>query len=171
MRGRRGTGGRGAGRGAPGAGRGGGGRGGGGWVPGWRGRVGWFRGDPREGGGRGLHTGMPSFRAACVGDSGGRGVTSSGAARELEVEQAYVSRLYGHLDAARERTSAALSEVRRAPMVPTPGGRSEREAFEVLHSQRLDRLNAVEDRLCFGRLDLRAGERRYVGRLGISDEA
>jgi DNA helicase IV len=32
-------------------------------------------------------------------------------------------------------------------------------------------LESVEERLCFGRLDLEGGERRYIGRTGISDEA
>ena len=55
-----------------------------------------------------------------------------------------------------------------------PGGthqnRSERDAFASLHEHRLAQLEAVEDRLAFGRLDLRDGARRYIGRLGLSDD-
>ncbi len=40
-----------------------------------------------------------------------------------------------------------------------------------LYGQRVRTLIDVENRLCFGRLDLATGERRYVGRIGMSDEA
>ncbi len=59
--------------------------------------------------------------------------------------------------------------MRRSPVVPTPSGRAERDAFDAWHSERLAHLRSVEDRLCFGRLDLLGGGRRYVGRLGLSD--
>jgi DNA helicase IV len=71
----------------------------------------------------------------------------------------------------RARAEQALQEVRRAPVVPTPAGRAERDAFDAWHSERLARLSSVEDRLAFGRLDLADGARRYVGRLGLSDDA
>jgi DNA helicase IV len=90
---------------------------------------------------------------------------------ELDIEQAYLTRLYQQLDALRERAARALEEVRRAPLVPTPSGRAERDAFDAWHSERIERLGAVEDRLAFGRLDLVGGERRYVGRLGLSDDS
>lgn len=81
-----------------------------------------------------------------------------------------MDRLYDHLDALRERTARSLEQVRRAPVVPTPGGRAERDAFDALHTERLRQLSAVEDRLAFGRLDLVTGESRYVGRIGLSDD-
>jgi DNA helicase IV len=90
--------------------------------------------------------------------------------REIASEQAYLTRLYAQLDLLRERTTAALAQVRRAPVVPTPGGRTERDAFDAMHSQRLARLASVEERLAFGRLDLVDGVRRYVGRIGLSDD-
>ncbi|WP_233149931.1 ATP-binding domain-containing protein [Kineosporia sp. A_224] len=90
--------------------------------------------------------------------------------REATREQAYVDRLYDHLDGLRERTARSLEQVRRAPVVPTPGGRAERDAFDALHTERLRQLGAVEERLAFGRLDLRTGESRYVGRIGLSDD-
>jgi DNA helicase IV len=71
----------------------------------------------------------------------------------------------------RARAAAALEEVRRAPVVPTPAGRAERDAFDAWHSERLARLASVEDRLVFGRLDLADDGRRYIGRLGLSDDA
>ena len=102
---------------------------------------------------------------------GGATLTTEDLQHELDVEQAYVSGLYAQLDVLRARAAAALDEVRRAPVVPTPAGRAERDAFDAWHSERIARLAAVEDRLAFGRLDLGDGGRRYVGRLGLSDDA
>lgn len=100
-----------------------------------------------------------------------RSLSTSTLRQELDAEQAYLSRLYDHLDTLRRRAAQALEDVRRAPLVPTPAGRAERDAFDAWHSERIERLAAVEDRLAFGRLDLADGERRYVGRLGLSDDA
>ena len=46
---------------------------------------------------------------------------------------------------------------------------SERDSAAAEWSRRLGQLDAAENGLCFGRLDLSDGERRYVGRLGIVD--
>ena len=89
---------------------------------------------------------------------------------EVVLEQSYVDRLYERLDALRARTAAELAGVRRAGPVGTHQNRSERDSFASLHEQRLAQLEAVEDRLAFGRVDLRGGVRRYIGRLGLSDE-
>ena len=90
---------------------------------------------------------------------------------EIAAEQAYVDILYARLDALRERAARQLTEVRRSGAVGTPQARSERDAFATLYENRLAQLRAVEDRLCFGRLDLSDGARRYVGRIGLSDDA
>ena len=89
---------------------------------------------------------------------------------EVRREQAYVDVLYARLDLLRARTAAELAEVRRVGPSGTPQNRSERDAFATLHEQRLAQLEAVEDRLAFGRLDLQGGDRRYIGRLGLSDD-
>ena len=60
--------------------------------------------------------------------------------------------------------------MRRTAPSGTHQNRSERDAFATLHEDRLAQLMAVEDRLAFGRLDLTSGARRYVGRLGLSDD-
>jgi DNA helicase IV len=91
-------------------------------------------------------------------------------ADEVVLEQAYVDRLYARLDALRARTAAELAGVRRSVPVGTHQNRSERDSFASMHEQRLAQLEAVEDRLAFGRVDLREGIRRYIGRLGLSDE-
>jgi DNA helicase IV len=97
-------------------------------------------------------------------------VSPADAGSEIAAEQSYVTRLYAQLDALRARTSKSLEDLRRSPIVPTPAGRAERDAFDALHSERLHQLAAVEDRLCFGRLDLVGGVRRYIGRTGLSDD-
>ena len=89
---------------------------------------------------------------------------------ERKIEQQHLDLLYGRLDELRERSERALESVRRAPTTGTPAARTERDAFVALHAARLAQLRSVEDRLCFGRLDLIDGDRRYVGRLGLSDE-
>ncbi|RJO69361.1 helicase [Nocardia panacis] len=64
----------------------------------------------------------------------------------------------------------------------TPQARSERESFTQLYSEDLSKYDAAEHGLCFGRIDLAeadadgdeqadTGGTRYVGRLGILDEA
>ncbi len=88
---------------------------------------------------------------------------------EVRREQSYVDSLYARLDQLRARTAEDLAAVRRAGPSGTPQNRSERDAFATLHEHRLAQLEAVEDRLAFGRMDLTSGERRYIGRIGLSD--
>lgn len=119
---------------------------------------------------------------------------------ERELEQSYVSALYRQLDAVREAAEESLRRARSTPSAGTPAARSERDAFVALHAARVSALRGVEDRLCFGRLDVspdepapdqaaagRTGrpseaaapqratpgpiERRYIGRIGLADEA
>lgn len=91
-------------------------------------------------------------------------------AAAMDREQGHVDRVYARLDALREQTRQRLDRVRRAGGGGTHQNRSERDAFAALYADRLAQLDAVEERLVFGRLDLEAGDRRYVGRLGISDD-
>jgi len=88
---------------------------------------------------------------------------------QLDQEQAHVTAVYTRLDELRAHTRRRLAEVRRTGAVGTHQNRSERDAFATLYEDRLAQLGSVEDRLVFGRLDLRDGQRRYVGRIGISD--
>ncbi|MDQ1731238.1 MAG: hypothetical protein QOK10_1397 [Pseudonocardiales bacterium] len=91
-------------------------------------------------------------------------------AAEISIEQKRLDTFYGRLDEVTAETAAALEGVRRAPTAGTPAAMSERDAFATLHADHLAQLNAVGDRLCFGRLDLAGGELRYVGRIGLRDE-
>lgn len=89
--------------------------------------------------------------------------------RGLAAEQQVVDVLYDRLDALRDEAVSRLAAVRRSGPSGSPQNRSERDAFATLYEDRIAQLDAVEDRLCFGRLDMATGERRYVGRIGLSD--
>ncbi|MFC9788898.1 HelD family protein [Rhodococcus sp. NPDC127528] len=94
---------------------------------------------------------------------------------ERDREQQYVSMLYDRLDALREYASTRLSKV-LLQTGGTPQARSERESFTQMYTEDIAKYDAAENGLCFGRIDLDAeadGEdtRRYIGRVGILDEA
>ncbi|MGC5616132.1 HelD family protein [Georgenia sp. Z1491] len=88
---------------------------------------------------------------------------------ELPREQARVDTVYARLDELRAQYRERLADVRRGGSVGTHQMRSERDAFAAHYSQAVARLDQVEERLVFGRLDLREGPPRYVGRIGIQD--
>jgi DNA helicase IV len=89
---------------------------------------------------------------------------------ELAREQEYVSMLYGRLDELRQRAGGRLARVLRQTG-GTPQARTERDAFSTLYSRQLAQFDAAEHGLCFGRLELMAGERRYIGRLGLHGDS
>ncbi|WP_214414643.1 HelD family protein [Sphaerisporangium fuscum] len=96
----------------------------------------------------------------------------AGATRQLELakEQQYVGRLYERLDLLRARTQKQLDGVLAQGGGGTHQNRSERDSFAAMYSERLARLWAVENGLCFGRLDLAGEKPLYIGRLGLSDD-
>lgn len=89
---------------------------------------------------------------------------------ELSCEREYVAGLYARLDELREEKVRQLAQVRKNNAVGSHQNRSERDAFATLYENRLAQLNAVDDRLVFGRLDLDFGEQRYIGRIGLSTD-
>ncbi|MGP3969589.1 HelD family protein [Streptomyces sp. 6N223] len=96
-------------------------------------------------------------------------MSSGGIDSEQNGEQQYLTRLYERLDQLREETRSRLDEV-LLRTGPGHQGLAERDVAASELAQRLARLDAVENGLCFGRLDLRDGERRHIGRIGIQDE-
>ncbi|MEN3613690.1 AAA family ATPase [Plantactinospora sp. ZYX-F-223] len=76
--------------------------------------------------------------------------------------------LYGRLDQLRTQATRRLRTALR-----NAGGtqqeRSQRDGTVRMYAEQIDRLGAVEQGLCFGRLDLDDGTRRYIGRIGIFD--
>ncbi|MFE8887362.1 HelD family protein [Pseudarthrobacter enclensis] len=89
---------------------------------------------------------------------------------ELAHEREYVAGLYARLEELREEKRRQLAQVRRAGAVGTMQNVSERDAFAALYEDRLAQLDAVDDRLVFGRLDLDSGDAQYIGRIGLTTE-
>jgi len=84
-------------------------------------------------------------------------------------EQAYISLLYRRLDESREQASARVAALLQSRS-STHQGRTERDAAHAMQAEKLARLNAAENGLCFGRLDLHGqDEPLYIGRLGLFD--
>ena len=92
------------------------------------------------------------------------------ARNELEHERRYVAGLYQRLDELRAEKQRQLDQVRRTVSSGSHQNRSERDAFATMYEDRLAQLNAVDDRLVFGRLDLDSSEDLYIGRIGLSTE-
>ena len=88
---------------------------------------------------------------------------------ELAHEQRYVSALYQRVDDLQGRAAQRLARVLREH-AETPQALTEREAEVARCQEQLARLDAAGPGLCFGRLDLHDGERRYIGRIGLFDE-
>ncbi|MGL6234385.1 MAG: HelD family protein [Segniliparus sp.] len=77
--------------------------------------------------------------------------------------------LYARLD----RLKATADRRLRDALLEADGDdqeRSERESYVQLYSEDLAKYHAAEHNLCFGRLDMADGERRYVGRLGMFED-
>ncbi|GAB2899110.1 HelD family protein [Neomicrococcus lactis] len=97
-------------------------------------------------------------------------------ARSIEGERVYVHELYERLDELRAEKTDQLAKVRKAGAVGTMQNATERDAFATMYEDRLAQLNAVEDRLVFGRLDFdqkddgAAVTPRYIGRIGLTSE-
>ena len=87
-------------------------------------------------------------------------------------EQSYVSMLYSRLDDLREQAATSLAASLKEDAVgATMQARSERDAIAGRYSDQVARYSAVEGGLCFGRLDYDDGQRSYVGRIGLFDDA
>jgi len=85
---------------------------------------------------------------------------------QVGYEQAYLSMLYGRVDALRGETAARLATVLRETG-GTAQARTERDSAFGEYSGKLARLAAAENGLCFGRLDFGDGRRYYIGRIGL----
>ncbi|GAA3700083.1 AAA family ATPase [Zhihengliuella alba] len=107
---------------------------------------------------------------------------------DLDRERQHVANLYQRLDELRAEKTEQLARIRRQGAVGSLQNQSERDSYATLYEDRLAQLNAVEERLVFGRLDmdgvdlasasgddvvdldaLEAGATRYIGRIGLTD--
>ncbi|WP_036340632.1 RNA polymerase recycling motor ATPase HelR [Mycolicibacterium aromaticivorans] len=90
---------------------------------------------------------------------------------ELESERDYLADLYDRLDAKRRWVKAQYRAALSGPIDIQDGGTLVARDAEVRTlAQSAARLDIADQGLCFGRLDAIAGERLYVGRIGIFDE-
>ncbi|MFY1668339.1 HelD family protein [Plantactinospora sp. WMMB334] len=78
--------------------------------------------------------------------------------------------LYGRLDDLRAQAGRRLRDALRN-VGGTQQERSQRDGTVRMYADQVDRLGAVEQGLCFGRLDLDDGTRFYVGRIGLFDDS
>jgi DNA helicase IV len=88
---------------------------------------------------------------------------------DVELEQEHLDLLYGHLDDLRERATARLGQTRKE-RGSTHQAMSERDSMSAMLIDQIERYNAVEHGLCFGRIDGLDGVVRYIGRIGLFDE-
>jgi DNA helicase IV len=88
----------------------------------------------------------------------------------VKFEQQRLNELYARLDRLRDEAAERLGESRRKH-VENDQERSQRDAETHLYRSRIAQLDAVEEGLCFGRLDyLASDEPMYLGRIGIHAE-
>jgi DNA helicase IV len=89
---------------------------------------------------------------------------------EVSREQEYITGLYERVDELREEASARLALALRQDR-GTAQSRLERDAAISRYAGQLARLDAAENGLCFGRLDMQGGECLHIGRIGLRAEA
>jgi len=88
--------------------------------------------------------------------------------QQIAAEQAVTTELYQRLDQLKDLTRSRLDQVRLDRAGGSPQNRSERDSFAAMHQDRLAQLEAVEDRLYFGSLVTDQGDRRLIGRIGLT---
>ncbi|MFI7434204.1 HelD family protein [Micromonospora haikouensis] len=76
--------------------------------------------------------------------------------------------LYDRLDGLREQSARRLAEQLRDGG-GTQQARSQRDSAVKMYAEQVEQYSAVENGLCFGRLDTDDGARHYIGRIGIFD--
>ena len=90
---------------------------------------------------------------------------------ELRSEADYVAALYERLDAERAQAKAGYDAALRGDVDAQDGGTFVHRDAEVRALAReMKRLDVADNGLCFGRLDSVAGERLYIGRIGLFGE-
>ncbi len=96
--------------------------------------------------------------------------TAEALEKEIAVEQAFIDRAYENLDANRKRYRDSQRKVEAAGAHGTPQARTERDALAAHYGDQAARLEQIEDRLVFGRLDNSDQNSLYIGRAGLSDD-
>lgn len=87
---------------------------------------------------------------------------------EIAHEQAVVDATYHRLDQLKDEYRLAQERAHRQHGVGNAQGFTERDVLSAHFSDLRERLDQVEDRLVFGRIDMEDDLTHYVGRIGIS---
>ncbi|MGA4541793.1 HelD family protein [Uniformispora flossi] len=90
--------------------------------------------------------------------------------REIDAEQQHVDRAYERLDAMRGEAQALMREGYKQAQVGTMGSLVERDTMVFRAELWARTLDAADDGLVFGRLDLHTGDVWHIGRVGVRDE-
>lgn len=91
-------------------------------------------------------------------------------AEEQQIEQRFVDRAYENLDMLRDRYRRTQRKAEASGAWGTPQARTERDVTAAHYGDRAARLERVEDRLVFGRLDRTDDSTMYIGRVGLKNE-
>lgn len=111
-----------------------------------------------------------SSKGALVTDQKGSTETISWYQQQLAAERNHAAKLYGRLDELREQKQQQLVRIQAQGLQGSYQNQSERDSFASLYQDRINQLNAVDDRLVFGRLDTDNDVQRHIGRIGLSDD-
>lgn len=111
-----------------------------------------------------------SSKGALVTDEHGSTGTTSWYQHELAAEREYIAKLYRRLDTLREEKQRQLARVQAQGLQGSLQNQSERDSFATLYRDRINQLNAVDERLVFGRLDTTHDVTRHIGRIGLADD-
>ncbi|GAA4471840.1 AAA family ATPase [Enteractinococcus fodinae] len=103
-------------------------------------------------------------------DEHGSTGTTSWYQHELAAEREYIAKLYSRLDTLREEKQRQLARVQAQGLQGSLQNQSERDSFATLYRDRINQLNAVDERLVFGRLDTINAVTRHIGRIGLADD-
>lgn len=90
---------------------------------------------------------------------------------QIDTEQRFVDRAYERLDELRESYRMSQKNVHAHHGVGNAQGWTERDALAAHLGDMASRLEHVEHRLVFGRLDTENRETRYIGRTALSTES
>ncbi|WP_174553569.1 RNA polymerase recycling motor ATPase HelR [Nocardia arizonensis] len=94
-------------------------------------------------------------------------MADQGYEEELRAERDHVAGLYARLDAERARAN----EKYRAALRSHSSSAVDRDVEVRTLGREVKRLDVADNGLCFGRLDAVSGQRTYIGRIGLFDEA
>lgn len=90
---------------------------------------------------------------------------------EIATEQSFVDQAYSRLDKLRQSYRANQREVEAQGAWGSPQARTERDAMAAHYGDKAARLEQIEDRLVFGRIDTEDGEKLHIGRAGLRKES